>query len=319
MHGSFPTLQLERGALRLEVVPGLGARVVSLQDRRTNREWLVQGHPPAGEEEQDAWAAEDAVFGGEQAYGWDECLPTVGSCADPVDPTAPDLRDHGDQWGRAAEASSDGSAVVASWPAGRWGVQLHRRLRLDGGAVLADYVAVNPNARPVPFLWSSHALLALEPGTRLHLPRLQSVRIAAAHGVALPGGTASWPRAALRDGTNMSLDIVAGVDAGRSVKAFAVGLEGRAAVQTPTGAWLGIAWDPGFAPVLGVWLDDGGWPLGDPRQQVALEPTTAAADALTAVLTGGSAATIPPRGEVRWWMRMEIGLEARGLGAFLRG
>ena len=66
---------LESEFVRLVAVPEVGARVISLVDRRTGREWLVQGMLPAddvaGGASARAWAAEDAVFGGAEAFGWD--------------------------------------------------------------------------------------------------------------------------------------------------------------------------------------------------------------------------------------------------------
>ena len=35
-----------------------------------------------------AWSAGDVVFGGRESFGWDECLPTVAPCPDPLDPSA---------------------------------------------------------------------------------------------------------------------------------------------------------------------------------------------------------------------------------------
>ena len=63
-----------------------------------------------------AGEAEEAAFTGERAFGWDECLPTVAPCADPLDPGGPSLRDHGDGWGRSSEVSR--LAATAAVPAG---------------------------------------------------------------------------------------------------------------------------------------------------------------------------------------------------------
>jgi hypothetical protein len=126
--GEWPSVKLSTEAVELEVVSEVGARVVSLRDKRRDREWLVQGEPPT-ELEQMAWAAEGVAFGGRESFGWDECLPTTAPSADPLVPGT-DLRDHGDQWGRGAYLNLDHSsgAVEHSWTAPRWGYRLHRRL-----------------------------------------------------------------------------------------------------------------------------------------------------------------------------------------------
>ncbi|HSH33484.1 MAG TPA: hypothetical protein VLB31_07680, partial [Actinomycetota bacterium] len=103
---------LENDAVRLACEPDVGARITSLVDLRTGREWLVPGTLPGNAA---ASAAEGAVFGGTEAFGWDECLPTVAPCPDPADATAPALRDHGDQWGRPADVEATDERLVATW------------------------------------------------------------------------------------------------------------------------------------------------------------------------------------------------------------
>jgi hypothetical protein len=67
---------------------------MSFSDRSATREWLVAGDPPA---DPGAWAGQESGFDGDVAFGWDEGLPTVGRCGDPLDPAAARLRDHGDR------------------------------------------------------------------------------------------------------------------------------------------------------------------------------------------------------------------------------
>ena len=77
--GPYATLELGNDRLGLTVCPALGGRVLSLVDRWTGREWLVQGEPPDMGQDGSAaaWTRRDALFSGAVAFGWDECLPTV--------------------------------------------------------------------------------------------------------------------------------------------------------------------------------------------------------------------------------------------------
>jgi hypothetical protein len=289
-----------------------------LRDRRTGREWLAQAGSRAPLVAD--LASDDAVFGGAEAFGWDECLPTVVRCPDPLDPGAPALRDHGDLWGRKASTTSlQGAALATEWPAARWGLLFSRRLRLDSSAVIAEYAALNPGPRPVPLLWSAHPLLRLDPGTRLHVPRVDRMRVDHAHGLDVVDGQIGWPRPMRPDGSTLDLDVVAPLEAGISLKLFARGVGGRAGALAPDGSWIGLAWDATFAPFLGLWLDYGAWPKDAPLHQVALEPTTAPTDSLVDAVSAGQAPAIGPGRTLRWWLRMELGTEPHGLGAFLRG
>ena len=134
--GSLQTIVLDNNRVRVIVVPALGARVISLTDRFSSREWLVAGDPPA---DPAAWAGREAVFDGDVAFGWDECLPTIVRCPDPLDPSAPPLRDHGDQWGRPTQVTAEGEVLVARWASGTWPYRFTRRLRLDGPRIVAEY------------------------------------------------------------------------------------------------------------------------------------------------------------------------------------
>ena len=64
---------LETDLIRVAAAPERGARIVSLVDCRTGRDWLAQGEPPYVKES-------DARYGLLEAAGWDECFPTVSPC-----------------------------------------------------------------------------------------------------------------------------------------------------------------------------------------------------------------------------------------------
>jgi len=296
---------LERGPVRLVVVPSLGARVVSLVDRRSDREWLVQGAVPAPGVD---WSRDDAVFGGHEAFGWDECLPTMSPCPDPLDPDAPPLRDHGEQWGRATDVDHDPEvgSMTATWSSTRWPYTFQRVLRIEGSGVVADYELAPTGDRAIPFLWSMHALLALEPGSHLVVSPAGQARLTHDTGLGLPPGLGevAWP-----DGAPERLDVVRPITAGQAAKLYldARTLD-RAAARAGDGSELRFSWDRDVAPTLGIWLAYGGWPAGDvPRHQVALEPTTSPDDDLAAALAAGRARWLEPGRVERWSVRLELG------------
>jgi galactose mutarotase-like enzyme len=305
-HGRYETVVIESDRVRLLVVPAYGAKVVSLLDRRSGREWLTSGSPPSGSPPSGSPPsgadARDAPFDGTVAYGWDECLPSVAAAPDPV---APDrrLRDHGDAWGRATSATTRGDALETAVEGVDWPYAFGRRLLVEGASIRVDYELVSRADRPLPFLWSMHPLLALEPGSRLRLPGVDAVigaHAVGAEGMIEPGAQVGWPG----DG----LDEIRPIEAGMAVKLYAGPLEvGRAAAITPDGSWLALEWDTRIAPYVGLWLDYGGWPADDPLHQVAIEPTTAPADDLPTAVGDGLALRLVPGAIVRWWVEMTVG------------
>lgn len=234
-------------AIRAEIDPAFGARVTSLVDRRTGRDWLVPGP-----------AVEGGTYGAAEARGWDECFPTVAPCEHPA--WGP-LRDHGELWSRPWRA--DGDALTCETPRFRFS----RRLTAEGDRLHADY-AVDCDE---PWMWSQHALLALHPGERFAFE-----------------GADPGPVGPVEE------------DTGLAEKTYAPA-EGRvrAAVGSSRGG-IALEWDAAEMPVLGLWRSYGGWPPGGPpAHQVAIEPTTHAADDL-------ASAEAPRRGPARWRVTLHL-------------
>lgn len=324
--GGFAAIEFAGERLRLVVLPEFGARVVSLSDLRTGREWLLNGAlaPPTVRDR-------GAVFDAEVAWGWDECLPTVAPGPDPMRRQAT-LRDHGDVWGRhlSIEASS-GTQVLTTTLRGSaadgWSYLFTRSLTVHDATVLAGYELENSGDRRLPFLWSMHPLLALEPGSRFHLPAVTDVIAGFAAGA--PAGDLltsgrppriGWPIPGAAGGGSHRLDLVAGVEARDAAKLYAGPLErGLAAASTPDGSWLGLTWDVGLAPYLGIWSSNGGWPSTDAGvSQHALEPTTAPVDDLSQAIAADTAVWLDPRERRSWWVRLQVGEPDEDLAAFLR-
>jgi galactose mutarotase-like enzyme len=296
---------LENDAVRLACEPDVGARITSLVDRRTGRDWLVAGTLPGTA---DAWAAEGAIFGGAEAFGWDECLPTVAPSPDPLNAAEPALRDHGDQWGRPADVGATDERLVATWTRSRWPLRFSRTITLAGAAVVCEYELETRGSRALPILWSMHPLLALEPGSRIVAEPGGDARVTHQEGFPLAPGleTVAWP------GGAAALDVVRGADAQCAAKLY---LDARSltrvAARATDGSELQFAWDRAFAPTLGIWLDFGGWPPGESRHQVAIEPTTSADDDLASAIAAGRARILEPGTPQRWKVRLELATASR--------
>jgi galactose mutarotase-like enzyme len=299
-------VSLASDAVSIQIVPALGGRVVSLIDRRTGREWLMQAQPGATNGAAD-WASEDMEFGGLQSFGWDECLPTVAVCADPVRPEGDPLRDHGEQWGRRSDAAADGLAIVSTWPSSRWPYRMTRRLSIaEDDAVLAEYAVESEADEPLPMLWSMHPTLPVEPGSRIELPGVDTARLTWAGGIELgQTDTTPWPIAQTADGESIDLSQTRS-GAGWAAKLY-VSASDPVTLIRPDGARLEWDWDRSFAPTVGIWLSSGGWPPSGPAvEQIAIEPTTSPDDDLAGALDGNRAQMLEPGGRLDWWVRLTL-------------
>lgn len=269
-------LQLENEHVALTLAPHFGARVTSLIDKGTGRNWLVPGDlvgQPGNE----------AAFLGAQARGWDECYPTVGRCASIA--WGRTLRDHGDLWGRPWTCTQSQDAITATYRDDQ--TSFTRTLRLEAASIVASYKVTNARDTLLPILWSQHCLLACEPGEAL---TFEGIGAMAADGqvidIADVGGT---------DFTRVH-DQACGL----ALKAYGF-VSGQARVGV-TGENGGIvfSWSAEDAAHLGLWLDYGGWPEDCPVHQVAIEPTTSPTDDLFGALAGEHAIWLKPAQSRTW-------------------
>ncbi len=93
-HG-IAALVLENETFRTVVVPTMGAKIVSLLDKRTGVEWLAgPGDRPFRP------ASYGATFDQQDMSGWDEMFPTITACPYPAPGahTGVSLPDHGEVW-----------------------------------------------------------------------------------------------------------------------------------------------------------------------------------------------------------------------------
>jgi hypothetical protein len=196
---------------------------------------------------------------------------------------------------------------------------LHRSLHLEGPAVVARYRLGVEGERPLPVLWSMHALLALEPGARIVIEPADRARLTHHAGLGLAADLAEvdWPDAPTLDGGTVALDVVRGVEAGQAAKLYLSAASLRSvAARGADGAELRFDWDRAFAPAVGIWLDYGGWPPGEPgRHQVAIEPTTSPDDDLGAALANDRAHVVEPGTPLEWTVRLELVAGGSGTGS----
>lgn len=269
----FPIHRLRSDVLEVSVVPSLGARVVSLRNRLTGREWLWH----AGTQPRHFANVLGDPFELSPLVGWDECLPTIGTCVC----QGRALADHGEVWSAAwsvdpAAASETELRTRLRLPVSP--LAFERTLRLAGPTLVAEYGLQNLSTQPEPFLWAMHPLLRVEPGDALELTG--EMRQQLGHSPWLE--TLEFPK-----------------DQRACAKVFAGPLHlGQAGVRNHhTGDALRFEWSTAQLPLLGLWLTRGGW---RDHHHLALEPTNGNTDSLAELVATDQADHLEP-GETRRW------------------
>ena len=316
----FPAVSLRGGAIEAIAIPALGMKLAHLR-RPRGREWLWRSDqiplaaPVAG-----ASYVETADSG-----GWDECFPTVGPSPVPGDPDAPPLPDHGELWSAHGTSAvfdrADGATLASTAEGIRFPYEFHREVTADPHLprIRIRYRLRHLGDAPFPWIWSSHPLLNVQPGSTLEVPGLAQVRLDAVHGRddLARDDTASWPGAIGGDAARF---VFPPEDARWAMKLFGdLGPAGAMTLTDPRrGERLEMRVDPAEVPQVGIWINCRGWaPAGrTPYYNLALEPCIGAPDRLDdAAERWGLARTLAPGEERRWsvdvWL-LEEGETAEG-------
>ncbi|HEY2082045.1 MAG TPA: hypothetical protein VGI88_04625 [Verrucomicrobiae bacterium] len=275
----FEVYVLGNQEVEIAVVPALGAKIISVKNLRTGREWMW--HPP-GELELFHNRPGDN-FSRSPLVGVDECLPTIDPCVW----RGRKLPDHGEVW------SAEWSVDEEMWQKGalKTSVRLEispfdfaRTVELDENVVRLSYELSNRSTAPEYFLWAMHPLLSLQPGDRL----------------ALPAATR-----ALLDGADWVDAIDSVVPKGNCSKLLAGPLtEGFSGIHNAkTGEGFDFEWNAAENNGLGLWLTRGGW---HGHHHFAIEPTNAGADALTEAVGREWCGIVPGSGSTTWQVRFRI-------------
>lgn len=276
---------LRSAEVELAIVPELGAKIVSLKNLCTGREWMWS--------RDSSRALYPSRFGSNFAdsslVGWDECLPTIAACQW----NGRSLPDHGEVWSTPwrLEASTE-TSVTTVVDLSLSPLTFKRTITLSGNEVRADYVLRSRSANPEPFLWAMHPLLAIESGDRLHLSPALQAKIAKEPWVESLNFDASAP-ACRKSFAAVPSDAAASIE--KPVSASVVNLQ--------TGDALRIEWDARENDTLGLWLTRGGW---NRHHHLAIEPTNAANDSLTDAFVSRHCGLLAPLSTISWKVRIRL-------------
>jgi galactose mutarotase-like enzyme len=225
------------------------------------------------------------------------------------------LPDHGDLWSAPWSSSvynhAGGTTLAGRAEGTSFPYEFEREVTLDKNEPVARfrYRVRNLGGKPFPWIWSSHPLLNVQPGSKLRLDGVEQVRIDAVHGRddLEVGAVVTWPSAIGGEAGDFTFPEACAWAA----KLFAnVGANGRMSLTDPRkGERLELVVSPGEVPQVGVWINCSGWapPGRTPYYNLALEPCIGAPDRLdVAVDDWKTAQTLAPGEERKWSLEVRI-------------
>lgn len=289
-YNGLQAVVLENARLRAVVLPEVGAKLYSLEDRVNAREWLWQNPRIAPERTQIGSVFDNHWSGGADAF-FPTCYPcTVGDMVIP---------DSGEWWSVAWRHAvrEDAAGVTLELTAGGrvYPVVSRRSFRLDheGSSLRLGFRVRNVGSARLPFLLGFHPALALKPGGRILLPKgTAQVDESSGGTMGAVGQRYAWPDLQTPEGP-ADMSVVRGPEAGQFAGHYLFPAGGKV-------DWT--ARDPGGGPGLalaassafrGLWLWQvyGGW---RGYHHVAIEPWTGYPITLRDAVAQGGALELGP-------------------------
>jgi hypothetical protein len=304
-------LALRNDAVRLVVLPGVGAKIVSCADARTSHEYVWR-HPHRP-------IVPPAYAGAFEAYdisGWDECFPGIGQCVYPEGPwQGTVVPDHGELWTlpwHAEPLAEPQPGGLRLWTQGvRFPYTFEKRIAPTGDGFATSYRVHNPTPFPFKCFWSTHPLFAATPRTRVLFPDGVRVRLEVSFTGRLGPLLAEhpWPRTVDRRGHEVDLSLVGPEGQGEADKLYTTPVPaGWAALHDgASDQWLAFTFDPAEVPLVGFWANRGGWPPDGPCYNLALEPCSGCPDRVDIAIPRGEYRTVPAEGDLTWRLDVHLG------------
>lgn len=314
----FPTLCIETAQVAMEIIPALGAKVISLRYRPGGREFLWR-HPDRPLRA----VAYGTAFDQADISGWDECFPSIAETPYPLAPWQGILvPDHGELWTLPWQWEVDGTALRMWTYSVRFGYRFERIFDFDERSIAVSYRVDNPTSFDLHALWSMHPFFQVTPSSRVLLPPGVGVRVEISTGERIGPflSEAPWPVAHdHQTGRPVDLSIMGPPQPTTEKLYSTLLLEGWAALYHPDDEhFVAFTFDPSDIPFVGVCQIRGGWPAqGKPAYTVLLEPCTGWPDRLDLAVAHGTARVIPAGKSRQWQVQLHLGRTRAALEACL--
>lgn len=302
---------LENDALRVTVLPALGAHVSELVDKAGGRDLLwhnprIAPRPaPYGAYFDDWWSG-----------GWDEIFPS----GDRGLLHGERLPYMGEMWcvpWTAEVASAPGEASVTTVGFGTIAPARMERtlvLRGDEPVLRVRYRITNLDVRPLPYTWGIHPVFAVTPDHRIDLPaREMLVGVSSDRSMGAAGSTYPWPSLPDPTAPGGSRDMRRvrpredAVFGGHWATDLSAGW--LALTDTASRRGLALAFDTTVFRHAWLWQVYGGW---RGHHHLALEPWSSHPQQLEDAVAAGQARMLAPGGSVETEVAFTVfdGLEA---------
>lgn len=312
LYKDIPSTLLENENLKIELLPGIGAKIVSIYSKKYDYEFLVQA--PGNKYRKQEY---DGTYIRGECSGFDDMFPTIDRCyyeEYPWEGTL--LPDHGEVWSLKWDEIVRENALHLTVHGVRLPYRLEKSISLpDDDTLRVEYRLVNLSDFPLSFLWAAHIMINIEESTQLILPESvrKGVTVFSKSGrIGGYGDEFDWP--AGRSGVSPAatqLDISRSGDVEDMEKYYLKERlsQGYCELKYPDGKRFELTFSAETVPYLGILMNENGWNNDgewDSLYNIFLEPCTASFDRIDAAELRGQRSVIEPKGEYSWDLSIKV-------------
>ncbi|BCY18200.1 hypothetical protein hrd7_20490 [Leptolinea sp. HRD-7] len=305
---NIDAIRMESQSIAVTMLPGSGAKIQSIFDKKAGKEILFQSYRP------DFRMADygDPFPWGDMS-GFDEVFPTIDECFYPSGPwKGTYIPDHGEVWTLPWDCRIEDERIKFRVHGIKFPYSLEKTVEfIRDDCFRMSYRVENLSCFDLYSIWCPHPFFKVdEPTTHVILPPSVKEVISTCgldNKLGAYGRIHSWPVTNLEDGTPYDISDVKDPPYPEKCEKFY-------AVQTPEEGWcalhntitgyaVGLSYPVEQLPYLGVWEG-----IIDGMYVTALEPVTGSLDRLDLAVLAGKAGMIPARGTVEWYLNITLGV-----------
>lgn len=296
----FDAYSLENDRILIQIVPRLGAKIVSLCDKRSEREWLA---PPIRSVKPTAYGQS---FIDQDMSGWDEMFPTILPC----EWEGRSFPDHGEVWSVPWQTEVQGSALVSERKGIGFPYIFSRKIAFNGiNRLKFEYILQNTGEFRFPWLWAAHPQFLADESTEIVFPDTIKKVVNVVENDPVFGRSGQiydWPVSMLMTGERFRQTRVKSPEVRQCRKFYALPdniIQWAGLLHHSSGSTLKLRWEADFPIYLGLWIDEGYY---QKATVVALEPSSAYYDGLQIALAQDRVPWIEPGENIEWSLEIEL-------------
>jgi hypothetical protein len=302
------SVTLESENLKVQFLPELGGKMVSLLYKKTLKEFLVQG-----ENEKYKVLEYDGVYVDAECTGFDDMFPTIDPVYYSDYPWAgTKIPDHGEVCGLKWEYEIQNNSLHM-WV---YGVRLPYKFEKWVGfesddKLFINYKITNLSKFDMDFIWAAHCMINSEENGEILMPFCDNSDITCVFsmdtGFGVYGDKMTWPYVNRRDGKQQTLNVTSKKDEkGNNYKYYFDNRmpEGWCSYKyNKSKLLMTISFPVEKVPYLGIWVNEGAF---HGFRNIALEPCTGAYDRIDLAKLHRQNSTLLAASEYEWFLCFNI-------------